>query len=93
MYTFLNQKIGNKGETKMTNEIIKSTHTDSELSGLNSFRAEFEDGVEHFQLSLHCDELDFTQETNTRDSYKIMTVKARGRNGNVAILNVFFDKK
>ena len=76
----------------MANEIINSTATDSKLSGLNSFRAEFKDGVEHFQLSLHCDELDVTQETNTRDSYKVMSLTARGRHGNVAILNVFFNK-
>jgi hypothetical protein len=76
----------------MTNEIINSTLTDSKLSGLNSFRAEFEDGFEHFKLSLHCDELDLEQETNTRDSYRVKSFTARGRNGNVAILQIFFNK-
>ena len=76
----------------MTNEIINSTSTSSKLGGLNSFRAEFEDGFEHFKLSLHCEELDVTQETNTGDSYKVMSLTARGRNGNVATLSIFFDK-
>lgn len=76
----------------MTNEIINSTSTASKLSGLNSFRAEFEDGFEHFKLSLHCDELDVKQETNSRDSYRVQSFTARGRNGNVATLSIFFDK-
>jgi len=76
----------------MTNKIINSTGTDSKLSTLNSFRAEFEDGFEHFQLSLHCDELDVKQETTTHSSFKVKTFTALGRNGNVAILKVFFNK-
>ena len=76
----------------MANEIVNSTATDSKLFGLNSFRAEFEDGSEHFQISLHCDELDVEQETNSRDSYMVKSFTARGRHGNIAILRIFFDK-
>ena len=76
----------------MANEIINSTSTSSKLNGLNSFRAEFEDGFEHFNLSLHCDELDVTQKTRNREFYKVKTFTARGRNGNVATFKIFVDK-
>ena len=80
----------------MANEIVNGTATDSKLFGLNSFRAEFEDGSEHFQISLHCDELDVTQTTRTRGGpdfpFKVKTFTARNKQGNIAILKVFFNK-
>ena len=72
-------------------KIVNGTATNSKYSSLNSYRTEFEEGFEHFELSLHCDELNVEQETITRDSYKVKTFTAHGRNGNVARLKIFFE--
>ena len=75
----------------MAIKIVNGTATHSKLNGLNSYRSEFEDGFEHFELSLHCDELNVKEKIRDGDSYKVKTFTAHGRNGNVAKLKIFFD--
>lgn len=74
-------------------EITNYTTTQSDDNTVQTTRSEFNDDTEYVSISLHCDELDVQQNTDTLVSgTKVKTFKARDHKGNEASLIIFFHK-